>query len=65
MNGCDIGARALLRGVLADKNCVVDPGARIGLDPEADRRRFPFVTENGVIALPKGTPGLLLCKEYL
>ena len=27
----------------------------IGEDPEADRERFPFVTESGIVVVPKGT----------
>lgn len=55
LSGCDIGARARLRGVLLDKNCQIAPGAVIGHDREADRRRFPFVSESGIVVLPKGT----------
>jgi glucose-1-phosphate adenylyltransferase len=55
LSGCDIGARAKLRKVLFDKNCKIDPGAEIGIDPEADRLRFPFITESGIVVLPKGT----------
>jgi len=55
MSGCEIGEDAQLSGVLADKNCVIADGARIGLDGDVDRRRFPFITEGGVIVLPKGT----------
>lgn len=54
-SGCDIGARARLRKVLFDKNCKVDPGVEIGIDPESDRKRFPFITESGIVVLPKGT----------
>jgi glucose-1-phosphate adenylyltransferase len=55
LSGCDIGANAQLRRVLLDKNCKIAPGTRIGMDPEEDRRRFPFVTESGIVMLPKGT----------
>jgi len=55
MSGCEIGEGAAVSGVLTDKNCVIADGARIGLDRAADRARFPFVTEGGVIVLPKGT----------
>jgi glucose-1-phosphate adenylyltransferase len=55
MSGCEIGEGAQLSGVLTDKNCVVADGARIGCDSDSDRRRFPFITEGGVIVLPKGT----------
>jgi glucose-1-phosphate adenylyltransferase len=55
MNGCHVGESVRLRQVLADKNCVFDQGVTIGYDPEADRRRFPFITEQGIVVLPKGT----------
>ena len=54
LSGCSIGANATLNNVLADKNCIIDPGATIGVDPVADRARFPFVSEGGVVSLPKG-----------
>lgn len=55
LSGCDIGAGSRLRKVLLDKNCKIDPGVVIGEDPEADRKRFPYITEGGVVVLPKGT----------
>lgn len=55
LSGCDIGAHARLRRVLMDKNCSIESGAVIGYSAEADRARFPFVTEGGVVVLPKGT----------
>lgn len=55
MSGCDIGEGARLRRVLFDKNCVVEAGTEIGWDAEADRQRFPFVSESGIVVLPKGT----------
>ena len=55
LSGCNIGAGALIRRVLMDKNCSVEPGAEIGQDPDADRERFPFVTDSGIVVLPKGT----------
>ena len=55
LSGCDIGAGAQLRRVLLDKNCKIEPGATIGLDPAADRERFPYVTESGIVVIPKGT----------
>lgn len=55
LSGCDVGANSRLRNVLADKNCRIDPDARIGQDPAADRERFPFVTRSGIVVLPKGT----------
>ncbi len=55
LSGCNVGAGARLRRVLCDKNCSIEQGAVIGYDPEADRERFPFISESGVIVLPKGT----------
>jgi glucose-1-phosphate adenylyltransferase len=55
LSGCSIGAGAKVRRVLLDKNCRIDDHAVLGLDPAADRKRFPFVTESGIIVLPKGT----------
>jgi glucose-1-phosphate adenylyltransferase len=55
LSGCDIGAGARVRRVLADKNCRIEPGALIGHDPERDAERFPFRTESGIVVLPKGT----------
>jgi glucose-1-phosphate adenylyltransferase len=55
LSGCDIGARARLKRVLLDKNCKVEPGVVIGEDAAADRERFPFVTETGIVVIPKGT----------
>jgi glucose-1-phosphate adenylyltransferase len=55
LSGCNVGAGARLQRVLADKNCDVDPGVVIGYDPEADKERFPFITEEGIVVLPKAT----------
>ncbi len=55
LSGCDIGANARLTRVLLDKNCKIEPGCVIGENPEEDRRRFPFVTETGIVVVPKGT----------
>lgn len=55
LSGCEVGSGAHLRRVLMDKDCSIEPGVRIGHDPAADRERFPFVSERGVVVLPKGT----------
>jgi glucose-1-phosphate adenylyltransferase len=55
LSGCDIGANARLRRVLFDKNCKIDRGTVIGENPEADRKRFPFISDSGIVLLPKGT----------
>lgn len=55
LSGCDIGKGARLRRVLLDKNCKIEPGCVIGEDAAFDRERFPFVTESGIVIIPKGT----------
>jgi glucose-1-phosphate adenylyltransferase len=55
LSGCDIGAGSRMRKVILDKNCKVEPGVTIGEDPHADRTRFPFMTESGIVVLPKGS----------
>jgi glucose-1-phosphate adenylyltransferase len=55
LSGCDIGAGSKLTRVLLDKNCKIEPGCVIGDDPQADAERFPFVTESGIVVVPKGT----------
>ncbi|KIG12454.1 Glucose-1-phosphate adenylyltransferase [Enhygromyxa salina] len=55
MSGCDVGEGSRLKRVLLDKNCTIEPGTEIGWDTEADRARFPFVSETGIVVLPKGT----------
>ncbi len=55
LSGCDVGADSKLKRVLFDKNCKVEPKTVMGFDEAADRERFPFVTESGIIVLPTGT----------
>jgi glucose-1-phosphate adenylyltransferase len=55
LSGCDIGKGARIRRVLLDKNCKIEPGCVIGEDATSDRERFPFVTESGIVVVPKGT----------
>ena len=55
MEGVDVGRGAHVRRAIIDKDVIVPPGCRIGLDPAEDRRRFA-VTEGGVVVVPKGLP---------
>ena len=53
--GCDVGEGAHVRSLIADKNCRIAAGGEVGFEPERDRERFPFISESGIIVLPKGT----------
>jgi glucose-1-phosphate adenylyltransferase len=52
-NGVSVGEGAHLRRCILDKEVVVPPRARIGLDPQEDRERFDL-TPGGVVVVPKG-----------
>lgn len=51
-DGVRVGAGAVLRRCIVDKNVVIPAGMKIGLDADADARRF-HVSANGVVAVPK------------
>jgi glucose-1-phosphate adenylyltransferase len=53
MPGVDVRRSAIVRRAILDKNVRVEPGAEIGVDPEADRERF-VVSDNGVVVIGKG-----------
>jgi glucose-1-phosphate adenylyltransferase len=53
MQGVEIGRKAVVRNAILDKNVRVAPGAKIGVDPKADRERFT-VSDGGIVVLPKG-----------
>jgi glucose-1-phosphate adenylyltransferase len=53
MPGVEVGRNAVVRNAIVDKNVVIAPGARIGVDPEADRERFT-VSGGGVVVIGKG-----------
>jgi len=53
MDGVQVGRGAVLRRTIVDKNVLVPPGARIGVDPEDDRARFTL-SRAGVVAIGKG-----------
>lgn len=50
-----VGRHCWVKNVLADTNVVIAEGTTIGFDSEADKKRFPFMTEKGIVILPKGT----------
>src|SRR5690606_12259363 len=52
---CDrvtVGPGAVVRRAIVDKNVEIPPGARIGIDPDEDRKRFE-TSAGGVVAIPK------------
>jgi glucose-1-phosphate adenylyltransferase len=53
MHEVDIGRGAVVKRAILDKNVQVAEGAAIGVDPEADRRRFT-VSDAGVVVVGKG-----------
>jgi glucose-1-phosphate adenylyltransferase len=53
MHGVDVGRGAVVRNAIVDKNVRIEPGAHIGVDPEADARRF-VVSDGGVVVIGKG-----------
>jgi glucose-1-phosphate adenylyltransferase len=54
MHNVRIGRGAVVRNAIIDKNVVVPPGCRIGVDVEEDRARFP-VTDHGIVVIAKNT----------
>jgi glucose-1-phosphate adenylyltransferase len=48
-----VGAGAILKRVILDKNVVVPPGARIGVDREEDLARGLTVTDSGLVVAGK------------
>jgi glucose-1-phosphate adenylyltransferase len=49
-----VGRGAEVRRAILDKGVEVRPGARVGVDPDDDRRRGFVVSEGGVTCVPKG-----------
>ena len=49
-----VGAHALVRNAIVDKNVVIPPGAQIGVDSEHDRARGFVISEGGVTVVGKG-----------
>jgi glucose-1-phosphate adenylyltransferase len=53
MDGVEVGRNAVVRRAILDKHVRVEPGAQVGVDPDADRERFT-VSDGGVTVVGKG-----------
>jgi glucose-1-phosphate adenylyltransferase len=53
MDGVDVGEGAVVRNAIVDKNVVIEDGAQLGVDPEADRARF-VISPGGIVVVGKG-----------
>ena len=53
MHGAEVARNAVVRRAILDKNVYVGEGVEIGVDPEADKRRF-HVSDGGIVVVPKG-----------
>ncbi len=53
MDRVDVGRHAVVRRAIVDKGVRIPEGYEVGVDPEADRKRF-FVTPGGLVVIPKG-----------
>jgi glucose-1-phosphate adenylyltransferase len=53
MHHVDVGRGAMVRNAIIDKNVRIAPGAKVGVDADADRERFD-VSDNGVVVIGKG-----------
>jgi glucose-1-phosphate adenylyltransferase len=56
LDGVRIGPGAVVRRAILDKNVVVPPGVRIGVDPEEDAARGLASTAEGLVVAGKGQP---------
>lgn len=54
MDNARIGRNAVVRRAILDKNVVVERGAEVGVDHEADRARGFNVSAGGITTVPKG-----------
>jgi glucose-1-phosphate adenylyltransferase len=54
MNRCFVSESATVRNAILDKNVVVGPGARVGVDEEEDKARGFTLTGDGIVVVPKG-----------
>ena len=56
LDNVDVGRYCRIRRAIIDKDVKLPPYTVLGHDPEFDRRRGFFVTEQGVVVVPKAEP---------
>jgi glucose-1-phosphate adenylyltransferase len=54
MQEAEIGAGAIVRRAIVDKNVRIPPGMQIGVNLDEDRARGFTISDNGVVVIPKG-----------
>jgi glucose-1-phosphate adenylyltransferase len=52
LDGVQVGKGAVVRNAILDKHVVVEDGAQVGVDPEADRGRYT-VSQKGIVVVAK------------
>ncbi len=55
----EVGANAHIRKAIIDRGVKIEPGDRIGFDPEKDKERF-FVSSSGLIVIARPSRNLLV-----
>jgi glucose-1-phosphate adenylyltransferase len=55
LSNVSVGRGATIRRAILDKNVIVEDGAEVGVDAEADRARGYVVSEGGITTVGKGT----------
>ncbi|MBX7114139.1 MAG: glucose-1-phosphate adenylyltransferase [Myxococcaceae bacterium] len=51
----DIGRHAVVKRAIIDKNVSIPQGMHIGVNHDDDKKRGFFVTDTGIVVIPKGT----------
>lgn len=55
LDNVSVARNAFVRNAILDKNVVVETGAEVGVDHEADKARRFHVSAGGIVVVPKGT----------
>lgn len=53
-DGVNVGRNATVIRAIVDKYVKIDEGAQIGIDHEHDKARGCWVSEGGIVVVPKG-----------